>query len=205
VGLTLVDRTQVFIVIAMTGSFSYSFFILDNPLYATALGLACVAVCTYIYLRLDLIKRIADMMNIKILKHHWIDGIIESFTFIGRDHFVSTLLYSLAFFAIITFQMYFFINAFTPVSLWHVFLGFAAMMFFKSLLNISISDIGIREAGTVYFFSLLGVPRAAALDASVLMFAVNIVVPSLVGVLFVPKFRIGFRNNSGTPDSSSNK
>lgn len=189
VGLTLVDRTQVFLVLAMTGAFSYGFFLTDSTFLAVIAGSVCIALCLYLYFRLDLVKRVTDRINLKILRHHWIDGIIESFTFIGREHFLSTLLYSLGFFFIITCQMYFFVNAFVPVSVWHVFLGFSAMMFFKSILNISISDIGIREASTVYFFSLLGVPEAAALSASVVMFAVNIIIPSLFGILFLPQLR----------------
>jgi len=189
VGLTLVDRTQVFWVVAMTGSFSYAFFFTDNKLLAIILGTACAGISLYLYFRMDLVKRVADKINLKILRHQWIDGIIESFTFIGRDHFLSTLMYSLAFFAIIVLQMYFILNAFVPVSIWAVFLGFSAMMFFKALLNISISDIGIREASTIYFFALLGVPDAAALSASVVMFTINIIIPSLIGILFLPKFR----------------
>jgi uncharacterized membrane protein YbhN (UPF0104 family) len=189
VGLTLVDRTQVFLVIVMAGTLSYAFFLTDNTYLAIAIGLLCTFISLYLYFRLDLVKRVADKINLKILRHHWIDGIIESFTFIGREHFVSTLVYSLAFYIIISLQMYFFVNAFVVVSLWKVFLGFSAMMFFKSLVNISISDIGIREASTVYFFSLLGVPDAAALSASIVMFAVNIIIPSLVGVFFLPQWR----------------
>ncbi|HEY6952182.1 MAG TPA: lysylphosphatidylglycerol synthase transmembrane domain-containing protein [Bacteroidota bacterium] len=189
VGLTLVDRTQVFLVLAMTGALSYPFFLTNNVPLALFAGTGCAALCVYLYFRIDLIKRFADKINLKILRHEWIDGIIESFTFIGRDHFLSTLLYSLGFYVVILLQMYFLLNAFVAVSLWRVFLGFSAMMFFKSLVNISISDIGIREASTVYFFSLLGVPDAAALSASVLMFAINIIIPSLFGILFLPKLR----------------
>ncbi len=189
VGLTLVDRGQVFFVVAMTGTFSYAFFLFEDPLSALAVGLLCAAICLYLYFRLDLVKQIIDKIPLRILRHHWIEGIFEPFTFIGREHFLSTLLYSLAFYVIVTLQMYFVVNAFMPISLWHVFLGFSAMMFFKSIVNISISDIGIREASTIYFFSFFGVSDAAALSASALMFAFNIVVPSLVGVLFLPKLR----------------
>jgi uncharacterized membrane protein YbhN (UPF0104 family) len=189
VGLTLVDRTQVFLVIAMTGTFSYPFFLTDNIFLAITIGVICAGICLYLYFRLDLVKRVADRINLKIFRHHWIDGIIESFTFIGRDHFLSTLTYSLAFFTIIVLQMYFILNAFAQISLWHVFLGFSAMMFFKALLNISISEIGIREASTIYFFSLFGISDAAALSASVVMFVINIIVPSMIGVLFLPKLR----------------
>lgn len=189
VGLTLVDRSQVFLVVAMAGTFSYAFFLTDKSFLATVSGLACAAVCLYFYFRLDLIKRIADKIPLRILRHRWIEGIVESFTFIGREHFLSTLVYSLAFYVIVTFQMYFIVNAFVPVSLWHVFLGFSAMMLFKSLVNISISDIGIREASTIYFFSFFGVSDAVALSASAVMFTINIIVPSLFGVIFLPKLR----------------
>ncbi len=204
VGLTLVDRTQVFLVVVMTGTFSYAFFLTDSTFLAFAIGLACCAISLYLNFRLDLVKRIADKTNLRILRHHWIDGIIESFTFIGRDHFFSTLAYSLVWFAITTFQMYLILNAFVQISVWHVFLGFSAMMLIKSLVNISISDLGVREASTIYIFSLFGVPDAAALSASVVMFAINIILPSLIGIFFLPKLRrssgIGQKTVSTTED-----
>lgn len=190
VGLTLVDRTQVFLVISMAGLFSYSFFLINDTTLALAAGLACASICLYLYFRIDLVKHLADRINLKIFRHRWIDGIIESFTFVGREHFLSTLLYSLIFYVVIYLQMFFLINAFAAVSAWKVFLGFSAMMFFKSVVNISISDIGIREASTVYFFTLLGVPAAAALNAAGLMFSINVVLPSVVGALFWPKLRL---------------
>jgi len=190
VGLTLVDRSQVFLVVAMTGTLSYAFFLTESTLLAIVAGSACSAASLYLYFRLDLVKRIADKIHLKILRHHWIEGVTESFTFIGKDHFLSTLAYSLVWLAIVTCQMYFILNAFVPISLWSVFLGFTAMMLFKSLVNISISDIGIREAGTIYFFSLFGVPDAAALSASVVMFAINIIIPSMLGIFFLPKLRM---------------
>ncbi len=201
VGLTLVDRTQVFLVVVMTGTFAYAFFLIANSFLATIIGTCCAAISLYFYFRLDLVKKVADKINWKIFRHEWVDGIIESFTFIGRKHILSTLLYSLAFFIVLTFQMYFLVNAFVPLSLWHVFLGFSSMMLFKSLVNISISDIGVREASTVYFFSLLGVPDASALSASVLMFAINIIVPSLVGVFFLPRIRRSSRTKNATSSS----
>jgi uncharacterized membrane protein YbhN (UPF0104 family) len=78
------------------------------------------------------------------------------------------------------------------------------MMFFKSVVNISISDIGIREASTVYFFTLLGVPAAAALNAAGLMFAINVIFPSIVGALFWPKLRL-FKNTESLSSPTSEK
>ncbi len=188
VGLTLVDRGQVFFVVAMAGTFSYAFFLFQDTTRALVLGLTCAAVCLYLYFRLDLVKHIIDKIPLRILRHRWIEGMLEPFTFIGKEHFLSTFLYSFAFYLIVTFQMYFVVNAFVSISLWQVFLGFSAMMFFKSVVNISISDIGIREASTIYFFSFFGVSDAAALSSSAVMFAINIILPSLIGILFLPRF-----------------
>jgi uncharacterized protein (TIRG00374 family) len=204
VGLTLVDRSQVFLVVAMAGTFSYAFFLTDSTVLAVLAGSICAAIILYLYFRLDLVKSVADRIHLRILRHQWIEGIIETFTFIGKEHFLSTLIYSLVWLAIVTLQMYFILSAFVPISLWHVFLGFSAMMFFKSIVNISISDIGIREASTIYFFSLFGVPDAAALSASVVMFAINIIIPSLIGIMFVPKFRRAGTMMNGTTTSATN-
>ena len=204
VGLTLVDRSQVFLVVAMAGTFSYAFFLTDSTMLAVLAGSVSAAIILYAYFRLDLVKSIVDRIHLRILRHRWIEDVIETFTFIGKEHFLSTLMYSLVWLAIVTLQMYLILNAFVSISLWHVFLGFSAMMFFKSIVNISISDIGIREASTIYFFSLFGVSDAAALSASVVMFVINIIIPSLIGVLFIPKFRRAGTIVNGTTTSTSN-
>jgi uncharacterized membrane protein YbhN (UPF0104 family) len=81
--------------------------------------------------------------------------------------------------------MYFLINSFSHISFAHAFVGTSAMMFAKSLLPISIGDLGIREAGSIYFFSLYGISQAAALNASLLLFFINIFIPSVLGIYFI--------------------
>ena len=82
-------------------------------------------------------------------------------------------------------QMFFLINGFTRISFAHAFIGTSAMMFVKSLLPISLGDLGIREAGSIYFFSLYGISQAAALNASLLLFLINIFIPSILGTYFI--------------------
>jgi uncharacterized protein (TIRG00374 family) len=202
VGLTMVDRTQAFLVLTMGGMFSYSFFVFARPLTSSLVGLACVLLFVYLYFRIDLVKTVADKINIKVFRHRWIDGIIESFTFIGRDHFLSTLLYSVCFYGILYAQMFFFLNAFSSVTPWTAFLGFSAFMFAKSTISISIGDIGVREATSAYFFTHLGVPTVTALNAAGLMFVFNVILPSLVGVLFLPSLKL-FPNHTRQSDFTS--
>jgi uncharacterized membrane protein YbhN (UPF0104 family) len=82
-------------------------------------------------------------------------------------------------------QMFCLINAFTGITIVHAFVGTSAMMFIKSLLPISLGDLGIREAGSIYFFSTYNVSQAAALNASLLLFVINVFIPSLFGIYFL--------------------
>jgi len=59
----------------------------------------------------------------------------------------------------------------------------ALVFFSKSAIpQITLGDLGIREGAAVYFLAAYGVDPAAALDASLGLFALNLVLPSLVGV-----------------------
>jgi uncharacterized membrane protein YbhN (UPF0104 family) len=61
------------------------------------------------------------------------------------------------------------------------------MMFFKALIPISFGDLGIREASSVYFYSLVGIPQTTALNASLLLFVINILLPAVLGIIFMPR------------------
>jgi uncharacterized membrane protein YbhN (UPF0104 family) len=108
--------------------------------------------------------------------------------FRSRDLIISFGL-SAGFYIVIFLQMFLLLNAFSPVQPGDAFLGFAAMMFLKSLVPISLGDLGIREAGSVYFYALRGIASATALNAALLLFAINILLPSLIGLLFMPRSR----------------
>ncbi|MBI4427876.1 MAG: flippase-like domain-containing protein [Ignavibacteriales bacterium] len=186
VGLTLLDRTQFFLVLAMSGLTSYAFLTLQSSAAAIAVSIFCVTACFILFVRLEFIQRILEKLPFRFFRREWFVDFKESFSLLGKRAIASSLCYSFAFNIVLFLQMYFFMNAFGEVGAWEVFLGFSAMMFFKSLLPISIGDIGVREASTLYFFSLLGVSNVVALSAALLMFAVNMILPSLLGIFFLP-------------------
>ncbi|MBI3004393.1 MAG: flippase-like domain-containing protein [Ignavibacteriales bacterium] len=188
IGLTILDRTQIFLVLAMSGLTSYAFLVLSaGP--AAAASVVSVAGCLFLYVRLDLIQKIFSRVPLHFFRKEWLRDLLESFNLLGKKEIVRTLLYSLAFNFVLFLQMFFFLNAFGSVDPWTAFIGFSAMMFFKSLLPLSIGDIGIREASTLYFFSMLGVSNVVALSAALMMFTTNMILPSLVGVFFLPSTR----------------
>ncbi|HEX9934008.1 MAG TPA: hypothetical protein VGB38_02325, partial [bacterium] len=59
-----------------------------------------------------------------------------------------------------------------------------------TLIPFSIGDLGIREGAAVFFFLRFHVDKVTAFNSSLLLFAINIVFPTLLGLLFLPKMAI---------------
>ncbi len=86
-------------------------------------------------------------------------------------------------FGVIILQYHCFVNAFAPAPLTASALCVPIVLFVKSIiLPISVGDLGIRESASVFFYAHAGIPAAASLNASLCIFAVNIVVPALLGI-----------------------
>lgn len=79
-------------------------------------------------------------------------------------------------------QLFLLILAFHPIAFPNAMSAAFAVMFTKSVLPISFGDLGVREGAAVYFFGRFGVPSAAAFNASLLLFLINILIPGLIGI-----------------------
>jgi uncharacterized membrane protein YbhN (UPF0104 family) len=79
-------------------------------------------------------------------------------------------------------QFFILLQGFTEISFQQSLAGAAATFFVKSALPITIGDLGVREGVAIYIFSRLGVAPTFAFNASVVLFIINLVLPSLVGL-----------------------
>ena len=68
--------------------------------------------------------------------------------------------------------------------------------------SLTLLDLGIREGGAVLFFQMFGLGAAAGLNAAVLLFAINVILPAAAGVPLAVQHSIG---NTEDPASSSTK
>ena len=68
-------------------------------------------------------------------------------------------------------------------------------MMVKSMLPIAIGDLGVRESAAVYFFNILHVPGVAAFNASLLLLFINLLIPSIIGLILILKNR--YISNTG--------
>jgi uncharacterized membrane protein YbhN (UPF0104 family) len=63
-------------------------------------------------------------------------------------------------------------------------------IFAKTLLPFSFADLGIREGAAIFFFLKFNVQKVTAFNSSLLLFAINVVLPTLAGFFFIPKLNI---------------
>jgi uncharacterized membrane protein YbhN (UPF0104 family) len=116
-----------------------------------------------------------------------------------RRHFVAAaslrattgllvLTVSIVRFAVFSTQFVLLLLAFQPgISVAALYLGVILVFFVKTIVpSISLLDLGIRESAAVFFLGFLGVGASTALNAALLLFAVNVAAPALAGVFFVP-------------------
>lgn len=103
----------------------------------------------------------------------------------------ATMVAIIAFAQVITysFQFYLLVSAFTSVSIFYCMAAIAAIMWVKTMLPISLGDLGVRESAAIFFLGQIGVPEAAAFDASMLLFAMNVLLPAIIGSILLFKMR----------------
>jgi len=62
----------------------------------------------------------------------------------------------------------------------------AVIMFAKTILSpISLSELGVREGASIFFLTQMGETASTALNASLSLFVINIIVPSLIGLFLL--------------------
>lgn len=95
-------------------------------------------------------------------------------------------------YAVFTTQFVLLVRAFDPgAGALALYLGVVLVFFAKSAIpSITLGDLGVRESAAVFFLGLYGVADAAAFNASLGLFAVNILVPALSGLALLPRLRL---------------
>jgi len=154
--------------------------------------IACVVVpCTlaliYLFFNLRLAAVLISRLSLSWAKRPAVQDFIEAITVFRSRQLLTSLLFSFIFYLIVFLQIFLLLNSFSDIGLVDALLGFASMMFLKALVPISLGDLGIREASSVYFYSLRGIASTTSLSASLLLFVINVLIPSLIGLIFIPK------------------
>jgi uncharacterized membrane protein YbhN (UPF0104 family) len=195
IGLSLVDRLYVLALTLLCGGAAISFFCSWYlPEYWSAVYSVAVTIILLIVLLLAFVpsaaKRALALLPEKIRTHRFF-GVVEIFeTTFHAPQARSLVLQTTAFMFVIVLQYHLFLNAFEPAGFIHSALCAPAILFVKSFfLPISIGDLGVRETTAVFFYSRTGISSAAALNASLCVFAANVLLPSILGAVYILKLK----------------
>ena len=62
------------------------------------------------------------------------------------------------------------------------------MMFAKTIIPpVSLGELGIREGASVFFITQFGESASAGFNASIFLFIINLLIPSLIGLILLLK------------------
>ncbi len=99
-------------------------------------------------------------------------------------------------------QFFFVTRAFQPVS-WPVAAHtYGVVLFIKSALPVSLGSLGVGEWATVSLYERYGIPDAIAFNCSMLIFAINVLIPAIIGLLIILKARTKSSIKSTSSDRS---
>ncbi len=192
---TFIDKFFPLILVSFFGGVSFIVYLNYNsllPLYISIplffLLTAIVLLLLYLLIR----GKILNLIPAGIIQNKKFEKMILSleelkrlnYNFVSRMIFISGLFYFcyLIQFAILIAA---FSHGFHFIEyLWNGSL----IMFAKSIIpQISIGELGIREGISIYFYNKVGIAASAAFNASFFLFLINLLFPSLIGMVLLYK------------------
>ncbi|MBN1349331.1 flippase-like domain-containing protein [candidate division KSB1 bacterium] len=186
VGLTMIDKLFSMLIILMLGAFAIFFFFgiwmhsKLTPVFALV-SLAASLITSLIVLFPDGMKKAGFKILPRLPFTEKIELILSGLNGFHRNQALFLLALNFLFYAIYLTQFYLLLSAFDVFSPVEGYIILSSTIFAKSLLPISFGDLGIRESAAVYFVTHIGGEESTAFNASILMFLINIVLPSLIG------------------------
>jgi len=110
----------------------------------------------------------------------------------SRDHGMRVIGGSIARYFVFATQLVCLGMAFNPSSSWVLLAAGAGLTFYAKYLipSLTFLDLGIREGSAAFFFQQLGVGAAAGLNAALVLFVLNILVPALLGIPFLTRLHV---------------
>lgn len=99
------------------------------------------------------------------------------------------LIVSALFYFTFIMQFFFLVQSFSRIDFPGGLSGLASVIFVKTFLPISVGGLGVGELASTRLLQLYSVETAAAFNASLVLFALNVLTPGLFGFLFIPRLK----------------
>lgn len=117
---------------------------------------------------------------------------VAAFGQIPSGEAVALVVLSMVRYGVFSAQFVCLVLAFAPGASWTgAALAVALTFYAKSAVpQVTLGDLGVRESASVFFLGAYGVGAAAALNASLAVFAVNLLLPALLGIPLLLRLRL---------------
>lgn len=199
-GLALIEKIFSLSMIYFAGILSLTYFIklrMNELVYGPVLitGIVMILVIAFLLMRPDLMSAVLRLFTTSVKQRKKLYQLFLGLEKFSRDKAPGLLFLVVCHFLTYMSQFCLLAKAFAPISFPKAFVAVSAIMFVKTLLPISLGDLGVRESAAIFFFSVFDYPASAAFNASLLLFLINLFLPSMAGLLFILKRRLTNHSN----------
>jgi uncharacterized protein (TIRG00374 family) len=193
---TLLDKLFLLLIVAFFGSISSILFIhyRYHVTYYLTIGLF-ILVFALFYLFFWLIFNDRFWENVfftklrESIKLHWLFEKIKVFRKLDQKYATKMFIISILFYLCFLIQYALLVSAFSNHNQFmdYVWAG-NLMMFAKTIIPpVSLGELGIREGASIFFITQLGESASTGFNASIFLFFINILIPSLIGLTLLLK------------------
>jgi len=200
-GIIFIDKLFSLAVVIFWGAIGLMFFV-GKQLYLytmvpiiifTAIALIVIY---YVLFHPEIIRSFLYSLNIILPFRDKMKSLMSSLDNFHQRQAVHLLLLTICFYFIFLAQFYILVYAFEVAPISSTVMAISSTMLVKSMLPISLGDLGIRESAAIFFLEKIGLQSSTAFNASILLFLINLLIPSLVGLVLVLKYRLIFKKNN---------
>jgi len=209
IGLLIIDKFYSFLCIIIGGlwgmillllrKFSYEpFIIIPAVLFGILISLLAIS----LMLHPNWIRTMIYNLSLILPYRDKLKKMISCFDNFDKKQGRRFFYFSLILYAIYILQFCLLARAFQPLGIEAVLSSTTAAILVKTLLPISIADIGIREGASVFFFLQYNIQKVTGFNAALLLFSINVLIPAVLGLFTIPMLGKGRKSNSDNIDSN---
>jgi uncharacterized membrane protein YbhN (UPF0104 family) len=193
---TLLDKLFLLLLVAFFGSISIILFIhyyYYVASYLTAGLFIFVFALFYLFFWMIFNDRFWDnVLFAKLrdsIKLHWLFEKVKVFRKLDKKYATKMLLVSFIFYLCFLVQYAVLVAAFSNHDNYFEYLWAGNLiMFAKTIIPpVSLGELGIREGASVFFITMLGESASVGFNASIFLFFINVLIPSLIGLTLLLK------------------
>lgn len=196
-GLAFFDKLYSLLVLLIGGIWGLTFFVVSRfgydiflmgPLFIVCVVLTVIV--TAVALRPNWIRSFIYNLSLILPKRDKLKKLIGWVDSFDPSQAAKLFRLSILLYLLYILQFCLLVMSFEAIHLTIAAIATASTLFTKTLLPISLADIGIREGAAIYFFIHLGASKVAAFNGSILLFSINVLIPALIGFFFIPRLLI---------------